>query len=632
MRTITFGRRLALGFGAVLALLALSGALTVWSMRAGSARAIAVRDAYVRQSALAQQLEREVTAARLEFVYHIFAYRAGAWEKGREALNSVERDAATLRELVAQRPELRGSEATLRTLAETVRRYGELAEAGKALRVQFNAARSRFEAGCEDVLGHVDALLETERAVAASGDHGATPAQAADQLARSVAWSEIGSLARDAHRHTSVALFDRDLAMVEEGSAAVEELLARIAQAEPLAQDPVRAEQLRELRTAAAGFLAAAHDLSALLGRETEQARVWSAAGVALLNATSALVDGGNTETERSAGGVVDALGRGTLSVVIGMLVCVAAGVLVSTILGRRLSRGLRRIAEALTAGAENSAATARTVSESSGSLAEGASAQAASLEETSASLELMSAAAKRNVEHATATRELAGAARTAAESGTTSAQELAEAMAAIRASSDEITRIIRTIDEIAFQTNILALNAAVEAARAGEAGAGFSVVAEEVRNLAQRSATAARESAERIEAANAVSARGATISGKVGELLQTIHGHVAKVSELVAQMASANSEQDESLRQLNQTIAQMDKITQAGAASAEETAAAAQQMSAQGVELLETVQELDRLVGRGGARRDGAMASPSPEAPLARVTEQASDIAPRGG
>ncbi|HLP06728.1 MAG TPA: methyl-accepting chemotaxis protein [Opitutaceae bacterium] len=631
MKTMTFGRRLALGFGAVLTLLALSGALTVWSMRAGSARALAVRDAYVRQSALAQRIERDVTAARLQFIYHIYAYRAGAWEKGREALAAVERDTAALGELVTQRPELRGSEPALQTLAESLRSYVEFADAAKTLRVQFNTARSRFESGCDDVLGHVDALLETERNPPAA-DRGAPAENTANQLARSAAWGEIASLTRDAHRHTSVALFDRDLAMVAEGGAAVEELLAKIAEAEPLAHDPARAAQLRDLRAAATTFLTAANDLSALLGRETEHARAWTGAGAALLSATSALVDEGNAETERSAGGVVDALKQGTTIVFAGVLVCVAAGVLVSSILGRRLSRALRRIAEALTTGAENSAATARTVSESSRSLAEGASAQAASLEETSASLEVMSATAKRNVEHAAATRELAGAARAAAEAGATSARELAEAMEAIRSSSDEITRIIRTIDEIASQTNILALNAAVEAARAGEAGAGFSVVAEEVRSLAQRSATAARDSAGKIEAANAVSARGAAISGRVGELLQTIHGHVAKVSELVAQMASANSEQDESLRQLNQAIAQMDKITQAGAASSEETAAAAQEMSAQGTGLLDTVQELDLLVGRVGAQRAGAALSPADKAPSAACAVQASGVAPRQG
>jgi methyl-accepting chemotaxis protein len=267
-----------------------------------------------------------------------------------------------------------------------------------------------------------------------------------------------------------------------------------------------------------------------------------------------------------------------------------------------------------------HSSAAARQVSESSKSLADGASAQAAALEETSASIEQMTGVAQRNAEHAAATRELAAATRTAADAGAGQARELIEAMEAIRKSSDEITRIIKTIDEIAFQTNILALNAAVEAARAGESGAGFAVVAEEVRNLAQRSATAARDSAGKIEAANAVSTLGATVSARVGETLQTIHEKATRVSELVAEMASANTEQSESLRQVNDAMAQMDKLTQSSAANSEETAAAAQQMSAQSQDLLSAVDELDDLVGHAQSDRPAESAFGS-AAPVAKRT-----------
>jgi methyl-accepting chemotaxis protein len=310
------------------------------------------------------------------------------------------------------------------------------------------------------------------------------------------------------------------------------------------------------------------------------------------------VADLGTSETESASTGVVETLRRGVFVVVAGVAVCLLAGIAVAWILGYRLTRVLREIARALTTGAEHSSAAARQVSESSKSLADGASAQAASLEETSASLEQMSASARRNAEHAGSTRELAAATRAAADAGAGQARELGEAMDAIRRSSDDIAKIIKAIDEIAFQTNILALNAAVEAARAGEAGAGFAVVAEEVRSLAQRSATAARDSAGKIEAANAVSTRGASVSARVGETLQTIHEKATKVSELVAQMATANSEQNEGLRQLNDTVAQMDKLTQAGAANSEETAAAAQQMNAQADDLLEAVRALDALVG----------------------------------
>ena len=331
---------------------------------------------------------------------------------------------------------------------------------------------------------------------------------------------------------------------------------------------------------------------------------------------------------------------RGVLMVVSGVAICLLVGAASAWVLGYKLTRVLRRIALALTTGAEHSSAAARQVSESSKPLAEGASAQAAALEQTSASIEQMSGVAQRNSEHASATRELAGATRTAADSGAAQARELLEAMDAIRKSSDEITRIIKTIDEIAFQTNILALNAAVEAARAGEAGAGFAVVAEEVRNLAQRSAVAARDSAGKIEAANVVSTRGAAVSSRVGETLQTIHQKATRVSELVGEMASANSEQSESLRQINAAMTQMDKLTQSGAASSEETASAAQQMNAQAQELLSAVEELDELVGHAKAARPAEPAfepapvvtrrMAAPQRPAAATTAKRSAAQPR--
>ncbi len=171
-------------------------------------------------------------------------------------------------------------------------------------------------------------------------------------------------------------------------------------------------------------------------------------------------------------------------------------------------------------------------------------------------------------------------------------------AVAAIKASSDQIASIIKTIDEIAFQTNILALNAAVEAARAGEAGAGFAVVAEEVRNLAQRSAVAARETAAKIEEAVHRTGEGVRISDKVGRSLEEIVTRVRRTDELINEIATASNEQSGSLGQLNSAMSAMDKVTQGNAASAEETAASTQELDRQAVALVEAVAELNRLAG----------------------------------
>jgi methyl-accepting chemotaxis protein len=282
-----------------------------------------------------------------------------------------------------------------------------------------------------------------------------------------------------------------------------------------------------------------------------------------------------------------------------------------------QIARTLKDIASDLSKVSESSAEAASQVSASSQSLAEGSSSQAASTEQTGASLEEMSSMTKRNAENAQKANELAKRARSAADKGAGDMQAMSAAMEAIKVSSDDIAKIIKTIDEIAFQTNILALNAAVEAARAGEAGMGFAVVADEVRNLAQRSAQAAKETATKIEGAISRTAQGVAISKQVAEALNEIVTQIRQVDELVTEVAAASREQTQGITQINMAVGQVDKVTQSNAASAEESAAAAEELSAQVVVMKESVQELLLLVG-GDEGHSTELSSPHLEANFA--------------
>jgi methyl-accepting chemotaxis protein len=271
----------------------------------------------------------------------------------------------------------------------------------------------------------------------------------------------------------------------------------------------------------------------------------------------------------------------------------------------KNTNKALGAVALQLGLGADQANSSAAQVSAASQSLAEGASEQAASLEETSASLEEIASMTKRNAESASQAKQLSNQTRNAAETGSSSMAEMKAAMDAIRDSASNIAKIVKTIDEIAFQTNILALNAAVEAARAGEAGAGFAVVADEVRSLAQRSANSAKETAARIEDSVTRSEHGVRISAKVAESFEEIVDKARKVDELVAEIATASLEQNQGIQQVSIAVTQMDQVTQTNAAGAEESASAAQELNAQAVMMRQTVADLQRLVGRAKATGD---------------------------
>ncbi|MGE3275798.1 MAG: methyl-accepting chemotaxis protein [Vicinamibacterales bacterium] len=274
--------------------------------------------------------------------------------------------------------------------------------------------------------------------------------------------------------------------------------------------------------------------------------------------------------------------------------------------LSRRISRSTADLRETM----DHVSASAAQLAGEAGVLSNGATSQAAAVEETSASMEEVAAMARQNAERADRALQLAG---TVDESMAESRRLLdgsVDAMRELTAGAEQMSRIIKTIDEIAFQTNLLALNAAVEAARAGEAGMGFAVVADEVRNLAQRAAQAAKDTAALIERSVESTHTGSRQVGEVARAVTGIAEHVRTMRALVTDVHGASREQTTGIQQVAQALSQIDSITQRAAGTAQEAAAASEELNGYAESARRSAGELEALVGAGARRQPGPTAA----------------------
>jgi methyl-accepting chemotaxis protein len=265
------------------------------------------------------------------------------------------------------------------------------------------------------------------------------------------------------------------------------------------------------------------------------------------------------------------------------------------------LNKAIDNLDEALmqvASGSEQVATASSQISSGSQSLSQSSSEQASSLEEIAGSLQEMFSMTRQNASNAKESQKLSEAARSSTLRGVESMERLSEAMNQIKASSDATAKIVKTIDEIAFQTNLLALNAAVEAARAGDAGKGFAVVAEEVRNLAMRSAEAAKNTSALIEESVRKSEGGVSVNQEVLQNLQVINHSTNRVTEVIAEIASASEQQNMGIEQVSKAVEQMNQTTQNTAANAEESASAAEELAGQAAEMKAMVHSFQLTTG----------------------------------
>ena len=530
-----------------------------------------------------QQVRERVDAAQgnaeMSEEYARFEQAFSAWEAAsRGVVQSAEQMAA---DRVARQKAMAQSEATFSVMRETldglVGSLEELIAAGSADSAVYEALSQLLNADRDGYQAYVDLLL-----IMGSLDSEEVAALSADCL------ENIGQLKDRSEKASAVfgATVTKDYTRFKAEVAAWEtECSTFIKISEEITA------QLAEQKVAAAKS-------EALFGAMRNIIDEMTGILQATIDAKTAEVSASGRAATDGFGEVVASMTAATVTSAIVATVLIVLTALFAVVVVRLIVKALTGMVVRLRDGSEQVAASSGQVSSASQSLAEGATEQAAGLEETSSSLEEMASMTKQSAENTGAMSQIFMDTQKAADSAREEMGRMDAAINEIQSSSSETAKIIKVIDEIAFQTNLLALNAAVEAARAGEAGKGFAVVAEEVRNLAMRSAEAARNTSQLIEASVGNANRGVDIAAVVGTSLKAITDQIQKTSSLVQEVSVATQEQAQGISEINSAVSQMDQVTQANAANAEESASASAELNSQSDEMYRIVEELSALVG----------------------------------
>ena len=604
MKNWTLTRRVGLGFGILCFALLLLGSLAIYRLKLIGSQASDMSSLFVKQGALATDMLNAVSDLAIATRGFDVVSKEPEWKKVMTERENAENTLKKTELFGNGHPQLTGLHDGLAEARPVFEKY-------KASIDAFHDSVTSFQAAWTNLVPAGGKLFNALSTLAASTQSGSTSADLQESLDRTrviaACFRETAEMRFACWR--AMATDDAQAALTGNTKALsakknLVELRAKTKQAEALNSLD---EALEALTVYEKGTLVLNQAIEQKLAARTNRSATYASFSAAIkgIGASSvSLIDAGAATTE-------GLLSRTMMFLIIGSSLAIVIGIGTAVLITRNTNGVLLAVARALTANSQHTSASSNQVSEASHSLAEGASEQAASLEETSASLEELASTTKRNTESAQQAKSFSQEARVTAEAGETDMREMEHAMQAIRASSDGIAKIIKTIDGIAFQTNLLALNAAVEAARAGEAGAGFAVVADEVRSLAQLSAQSSRETAAKIEEAIKNSENGVTISAKVAHSLAAIVEKARKVDTLVAEIATASAEQSDGINQVNTTMSQMDKVTQANASSAEETSAAAQELQAQALVMAENVAVLTQLV-TGQSAADQPDSSPT--------------------